>query len=489
MSVSPEGAVKLVQALLDGYRDYAAQHPEADYSGLGESFLTYLKTQEARQRIAQGLEQIVQSSLEVKLAPEELEGLVKELMAGFQAYLEANGLTDPDRFGEYLNDYLKTPEAKAILSAGASRVVQVSGEITVSPEQLEALAKDLAEGYEAYARANGLPDPSKMGEHFLAYLQTEAAQKILSDGVAQIIDLDALKTQLGQGLKAYFGAHSVEYSKLLGNLMGQITGQLSGQLQSAMGQMFRRLGGSLQNAISIDETAFAGAIEMKMDEKELSELLRSLLSTEETTLENNLKKFGYADLDSPSTVSIYPRDFDSKSAVLDLLDRYNEQMRASGQEDKAVTYTDMVGTLMSSVTKIVNIVSYVLVAFVAISLVVSSIMIGVITYISVLERRKEIGILRAIGASKHNVSQVFNAETFIIGLCAGLIGIGLTLVLIVPGNLLLHSLTGQYNINASLPALHGAVLIALSVVLTMLGGLIPSKKAAKSDPVAALRSE
>lgn len=149
----------------------------------------------------------------------------------------------------------------------------------------------------------------------------------------------------------------------------------------------------------------------------------------------------------------------------------------------------MVGTLMSSVTEIVDTISYVLVAFVAISLVVSSIMIGVITYISVLERRKEIGILRAIGASKHNISQVFNAETFIIGLCAGVIGIGLTLLLLIPGNALIHSLAGTTDINASLPAVSGAILIGLSVVLTLIGGLIPSRKAAKSDPVAALRSE
>lgn len=144
---------------------------------------------------------------------------------------------------------------------------------------------------------------------------------------------------------------------------------------------------------------------------------------------------------------------------------------------------------MSSVTEIVDTISYVLVAFVAISLVVSSIMIGVITYISVLERRKEIGILRAIGASKHNISQVFNAETFIIGLCAGVIGIGLTLLLLIPGNALIHSLAGTTDINASLPAVSGVILIGLSVVLTLIGGLIPSRKAAKSDPVAALRSE
>ena len=215
----------------------------------------------------------------------------------------------------------------------------------------------------------------------------------------------------------------------------------------------------------------------------------SLISYEDASFDKNLKKLGYADLDKPGGIDIYPKDFESKSQILDILDGYNLQMEQSGEEEKVITYTDFVGTLMTSVTNIVDIISYVLVAFVAISLVVSSIMIGVITYISVLERKKEIGILRAIGASKRNVSQVFNAETFIIGLCAGLIGIGLTLLLLIPGNALIHSLAGTADVNAFLPALYAVILIGLSVFLTLLGGLIPSRKAAKSDPVAALRSE
>ena len=164
-------------------------------------------------------------------------------------------------------------------------------------------------------------------------------------------------------------------------------------------------------------------------------------------------------------------------------------MEAEGKYEQVITYTDVVGTLMSSVTTIVDTISYVLIAFVAISLVVSSIMIGVITYISVLERKKEIGILRAIGASKRNVSQVFNAETFIIGLYAGLIGIGLTLLLLIPGNAIIHSVADNAKVNAVLPIVPAIILILLSVVLTLLGGLIPSKKAAKSDPVTALRTE
>ena len=158
-------------------------------------------------------------------------------------------------------------------------------------------------------------------------------------------------------------------------------------------------------------------------------------------------------------------------------------------EEDQISYTDYVGLLMSSVTTIVNVISYVLIAFVAVSLVVSSIMIGIITYISVLERTKEIGILRAIGASKRNISQVFNAETFIIGLLSGLIGIGVTLLLLIPGNAVIHAVTGSTDVNAALPAVSAVVLVVLSVVLTLIGGLIPSKKAAKKDPVAALRTE
>ena len=186
---------------------------------------------------------------------------------------------------------------------------------------------------------------------------------------------------------------------------------------------------------------------------------------------------------------MYPKNFESKEEVVKILDKYNHKMETEGKDEQVISYTDVVGTLMSSVTNIVDIISYVLIAFVAISLVVSSIMIGVITYISVLERKKEIGILRAIGASKGNVSQVFNAETFIIGLCAGVIGIGLTAILLIPTNAIIHSVADTTAVSAVLPVIPALVLIALSVVLTLIGGLIPSRKASKSDPVTALRTE
>lgn len=205
----------------------------------------------------------------------------------------------------------------------------------------------------------------------------------------------------------------------------------------------------------------------------------------DSTQKENLKKLGYVDLDNPSTINIYASTFENKDAIADAITRYND--RASDEDQ--IEYTDVVALLMSSITSIINVISYVLIAFVAISLVVSSIMIGIITYISVLERTKEIGILRAIGASKQDVSRVFNAETFIIGLSAGLIGIGMTMLLNIPINIIIHDLTGIYSLNSTLPAEGAVILVLISVALTFIAGLIPSGLAAKKDPVEALRTE
>ena len=188
-------------------------------------------------------------------------------------------------------------------------------------------------------------------------------------------------------------------------------------------------------------------------------------------------------------ISIYMVDFAAKEEFLAFLDGYNADLEEAGREDSVVRYTDITGIMMSSVRTIIDSVSYALIAFVAVSLVVSSIMIGIITYISVMERTKEIGVLRAIGASKRNISQVFNAETFIIGLCSGLIGIGITLLILIPGNQIIYHLTNNPDIVAQLPVKNALALIGLSMILTLLGGFIPARQAAKKDPVIALRSE
>ena len=203
------------------------------------------------------------------------------------------------------------------------------------------------------------------------------------------------------------------------------------------------------------------------------------------TYDENMSAFGVVNLDAPSSISIYADSFEDKEAIVDCIEAYNE----SASEEDQISYTDYVGLLMSSVTTIVNVISYVLIAFVAVSLVVSSIMIGIITYISVLERTKEIGVLRAMGASKRNISQVFNAETFIVGLCSGLIGVGATLLVLIPANALIHAVLGTQAVSAALPVTSAVALVVLSVVLTVIAGLLPAGKAAKKDPVAALRTE
>lgn len=497
VTVYPENIAPLVSNILEGYQEYAQAHPEADYSKLSEYFFDYLNTEAAQQILKEHIENIIAENGNITVSPENLQALVQDIMAGYGEYAKANNLTDPDKFGEYLLMYLQTEEAQQKIASGASKVIQIDGKIGISTEQLEDLAKDLAEGYQQYTVANALPDPSKMGEYFLDYLQTDAAQAQLYEGIAKIIDVEALETQISETFQdymqttmdAYTGVISQALETQITAVMQQVVGQLSQSMAGAFSQAMTQMGTQLENAFQIDTDAFGNAIQMNMDEKELAELMSSLMYSEDTSYDSNMKKFGYADLDKPGEINIYPRDFESKAAILDILDDYNSRMEEAGEDDKVISYTDLVGTLMSSVTDIVDIISYVLVAFVAISLIVSSIMIGVITYISVLERKKEIGILRAMGASKRNISQVFNAETIIIGLCAGVIGIGLTLLILIPGNALIHHLTGEPNINAALPPMAGLILILLSMLLTSLGGLIPSKKAAKSDPVTALRTE
>lgn len=497
VNASSEDLKKLVSGLLEGYQAYAAANPQADYSKLGETFTAYLKTDAAKQILCDHIRQIIQANGDLTVSTDQLSELVQTVMYGYQDYAEEMGYTDADQFGAYLAEYLQTPQAGAILDTWAAENLKLDQSIEITEAQLTALASDIVAGYQSYAAENGLPDPTKMGDYFMEYLATADAQQKLADGLGTMIDTGSLTEQVSSSVQAYMqevmGSYGTAIGSTLetqiGNAVGQMMDQLASGIQTAMQQSMSTLGTKLENAIKIDGDAFADAFKMNLDGEELRELMMSMNSGASASYEGNLQKLGYADFDEPTEIAIYPKDFESKEQIVSILDDYNSRMEKEGKEDRVITYTDMVGTLMSSVTDIVDVVSYVLIAFVAISLVVSSIMIGVITYISVLERRKEIGILRAMGASKRNISQVFNAETFIIGLCAGLMGIGLTLLLLIPGNALIHHLAETDAINASLPATAAVILILLSVGLTVLSGLLPSGKAAKSDPVTALRSE
>ena len=356
---------------------------------------------------------------------------------------------------------------------------QVSGQPTINKEAAAALMAAVEKDYFAYFSEQvqqGKPAPS-----FNEYFATERAQKLVSDALPGIIDTSEMQAEFAQKIQAYLQATMSSY-------MNQVVSAMQTQMQVAMTQVMGQLSANMATAMHVDESAFADAFQMNMDEKELTELMMSLMSSETTSFDGNLNKLGYADYAKPASIDIYPKDFESKQSVIDILDGYNDKMKAEGEDDKAVSYTDIVGALMSSVTTIVNMISYVLVAFVAISLVVSSIMIGVITYISVLERKKEIGILRSIGASKGDIGRVFNAETVIVGLVAGLIGIGVTALGCIPANAIVYALFDVPNV-AILPWQAAVILVAISVFLTFLSGLIPSSAASRKDPVEALRSE
>ena len=497
ISVSEKEFAETTERLINGYNNYVKEHPEGDASGLMQSFQEYIMTG-AGDILKAHIAGIIQSGGGMAVTSDQVAQLAAALKEGYLEYAQSAQYTTAEEFYTGFEEYLQTDRAVSVINEWFNGLLaSCLADIEITPEQLQSLAADLAAGYGAYAESTGAPDPAVVGETFIAYMQTEEAQQYLAEGLADSVDTAALEQQLAGAMEDYMGQAVTSYGNAISgaletqitSAMQQVMSRLASGLSDAFGQAMTQIGDVLADAVNIDADAFAEAFEMNMTGEEFTELMMSMSSGQSASYDNNLRTLGYVDFDEPSGIDIYPKDFESKEAVVGILDDYNSRMEADGEEEKVITYTDMVGTLMSSVTTIIDIISYVLIAFVAISLIVSSIMIGVITYISVLERRKEIGILRAIGASKRNISQVFNAETFIIGLCAGVLGILISLLLLIPGNALIHFLAGTNEVSAVLPAVPAVILIVLSVVLTLLGGLIPSKKAAKSDPVTALRTE
>lgn len=349
----------------------------------------------------------------------------------------------------------------------------------------------------------GEPDfGEKLVEQFVAYAGSTEPEggAALLDEVAAVAGKPVAE-RLDKIVRTYVSDRLAPYmATALKDVAAEVSARLAtavgAQLQEGLGRTFaaaapqlaQRLAANMQQAFSVDGGAFARAIHFNMDAEDLSSLMASYANAGRLTYDNNLTTLGYADEADPQSVSIYPVDFEAKDAVLGAIDRYNEDMRAAGEDDKVIVYTDYMGVLMGSVTSIVNMISLVLIAFVSISLVVSSIMIGIITYISVLERKKEIGILRAMGASKRNIANVFNAETFIEGLIAGVLAIAVVVAVSFPVNAWALAVHHVENV-MRLPISSAIGLILISVALTVIAGLIPSRNAARRDPVEALRSE
>ena len=379
--------------------------------------------------------------------------------------------------------------------------------LELTPEQMQqvgALANQLFTGFMQSEQFKALTpedlkDASKLAAAFSTYLEGDtAAQQILAQ--LKALGGDALAERLQQAMTDYVQKQLAPYlqqalDQMMKSISDQIATTVSTQLKAGaaglMGQMATQMSSSFANlasAMRVDASAFARAIHFNMDAEDLSSLMMSYAKASQLTYDNNLTTLGYADEADPISVKIFPRDFEAKERVLDHIDAYNKQVKAAGHDEQAISYTDYMGIIMGSVTDIVNTISLVLIAFVSISLVVSSIMIGIITYISVLERKKEIGILRAIGASKRNVANVFNAETFIEGLIAGVFAIVVVVLVSFPVNTWALAAKQVPNL-MSLPVQDALVLIAISVLLTVVAGLLPARSASKKDPVEALRSE
>lgn len=357
---------------------------------------------------------------------------------------------DADSLASMINSYLESEEAQALITA-LENEYNIPAETIVSTfkEFINSSVEDGSETSTSAIITSGMVDTL----------------------VTQIVDSDAMNEGISQI------AVTMAEARMQTVIMSKV-GELTGTLVQTIAE-----------GMNIDPQKIAGAFQFNLSEDELKRLMETMTSASvEQNSTTNLLTLGYQDINNPTSISFYFKDFEAKELFIDFLDNYNVEMEAI-DEDKVIKYTDLTGLLMSSVKTIVDSVSYALIAFVSISLVVSSIMIGIITYISVVERTKEIGILRAIGASKKNISSIFNAETFMIGLCSGLIGIGVTLLANPLITKLIHNLTGNTAIIVLLPTVGGLVLVILSVILTLIGGFIPSKQAARKDPVTALRSE
>lgn len=500
VTASSEDLQTMFSDLLTKYLDYGAKAgASTDYRSFDTALQSYLNSDEGQALLAGELQKILAKNQDAMITQEDFQNFVKiilpDILKSYSQYETQYKASHPNATDEEISQAYMANQAVTDIRAAiqnhpdaAETIRNRISNFKFSSEDLQEIASAFLSGYDSYARSKGnLPVISNLPASFTAYLNSSEGQAEIRSMVEKSVNTKRLQTNIEKALTDAEGkaaeAVSSQLQKVMENVMTQMMKQLSASIESSMKKAM--------SSFTVDPTAFASAIKLNMSAEDLQSVLTSMISgNNQASYDNNMEAFGYADPDDPEEIDIYPKNFTEKDKVLSILNNYNKKMKASGEKDKVITYSDTIGTLMTSVTRIVNTVTTVLVAFVAISLIVSSIMIGVITYISVLERRKEIGVLRALGASKRNIRNVFNAETFITGLLAGLIGVGLTVVILIPTNLfLIPHFVPEMSVHVSLPILNAIELVALSVFLTLISGLLPAQKASKSNPVAALRTE
>lgn len=450
-----------------------SQMPAIDLNGLDASKLDYSTLQKQFPQLANiDLAKVVQAALaNGAIKPggsQALSNILTQVVGGFIPWYAQHGgdddgggpgtpgQADPAKIAAAVTKYLQTEQAQKLLAP------IFSGDTIIDRAKLTAnLTQALGND----------PAVQQIAENVSADLASQISSKV-ANALSSTVTT-ALSKAVGQLLQSS-----------LNQLMTTLQTQLTAQVQNAMGQIM----GNLSSAMQVDANKLKDAFKFNMKPAEIAALLTQLLNPNATTARANLLTLGYARADQPERIDIYPKSFADKDHVKSILANYNAEAKAAKQTDKVIVYSDLVGMLMSSITNIINIVTALLVAFVSISLVVSSIMIGIITFISVLERRKEIGILRSIGASKADIRRVFNAETLIVGALAGLLGVGVSVLVTIPANIYVADRFGVQDI-ATLPVSAGVILVVISMGLTFLAGLLPASKAAREDPVEALRGE
>lgn len=477
---------KLVTNVMNGYLAYAAKDPKTDYAKMPDAFNAYMNSSEGKALIREQITKIIKDSVG-DVSQKAVKKAETAIMDGFAEYAAKQGLDlSSGNLTQYMSQYLNTDEGRKLAQKQFNAVTdEIIGNVKISDKQMSAFVKALMNGYQKYAKEHNAPDPSLLAKSFAAYASSKEGSKLITNGAMKAVNTDNIMKQVSKNVNSMSQSMGTQIGGAMKKIFKKVALQIGKNVTTALKDTFSNIGG----ALIVDQDAIAGAFKMNMDQSQMESFMAEMMGGNKTSADANLTSFGYCKADDLSSITIYPKDFESKDKIVKIIEDYNKAADEAKDEDKSITYTDIVGALMKSVTKIINTISYVLIAFVAISLVVSSIMIGVITYISVLERRKEIGILRAMGASKMNVAQVFNAETIITGFLAGLLGVGISLILLIPGNYLIHKIGETEAVSAALPPLAGIALVFLSVILTLIGGIIPSKTASKQDPVTALRSE
>ncbi|WP_034450015.1 ABC transporter ATP-binding protein/permease [Butyrivibrio sp. AE2032] len=477
-----------MSALFTDYMAYASENPTTDFAKLPDAITQFISSEEGSAVLRSELEKAIEESGVTSIDQTLVNTALNNITDGFAEYAVAHGmdLSDQSNYGEYFREYLESDEGREIVGEQSDMISkEITDKIDISLEKSQEIAEALLARYSEYALENELPDPQALPQSLVDYLGSERGQQLIMYTINTAVNTDEIVSAVMTNVSGLTTQMATSIASGVEKAISMVVERIASNLTTALQNTFEDLG----SALTIDQDAFADAFQFNMGENELQSFMTEMMGGGVSSAEGNLSAFGYCDKEDLQSITIYPKDFESKDQITQILKDYNKMAEDAGEDDKSIVYTDIVGALMKSVTKIINTISYVLIAFVAISLVVSSIMIGVITYISVLERRKEIGILRAMGASKHNVAQVFNAETMITGFLAGIIGVGISLILLIPINALIHKLAESSDVSAIMPWAAAILLVVLSIVLTFIGGLIPSKSASRQDPVTALRTE